>query len=624
MLNWTNDGGDGVDDYAVFVFSTGEVLVYQGDDPGNAAAWSLIGRFQIGEPLGIRAHAKVGGPEIIGTTDGYVDLSIALRDGRYSEQSAYSSKIIRAAKDAARDYAMLWGWEMILYPAGQQFIVNVPIATDAAVQHVRETSSGGWCERRLFLRVGDGGGISVGAALGLHVARRGAGGRFWRGPALRRAGGGSASARAVLALERSRADGSSGIMERAELSDRLSARRPRIRSHRPVVVCERDPVRFQAAFAAGVAGAGLVFLADPAWGAAERAQFRALVARAPDRPAPARGWLCIPTGGSSGALRLARHDGETLAAAVGGFSRHFYCPVVSTCGILPLHHVSGLMGWLRVALTDGRFVSARWTEVESGALPAVPDGDGFVSVVPTQLQRLLARAGTRAWLRRFRAVFVGGGPAWPQLLDDAARAKVPLSLSYGMTETAAMVAALRPEEFAAGDRSCGRPLPHVRVRTRHDGTVTVAGASLFRGYYPAWVSRRAPWVTQDVGFFDPSGALHIEGRRDSLIISGGEKVDPFQVESALRATGEFADVAVLGVPDPEWGASVVACYPMKDASPDWDRVQRRLRRELAAYRRPKRYVGVVDWPRNAQGKLNRATLLRLAQERIARGGFIAG
>ena len=158
----------------------------------------------------------------------------------------------------------------------------------------------------------------------------------------------------------------------------------------------------------------------------------------------------------------------------------------------------------------------------------------------------------------------------------------------------------------------------------HDGTVTVAGTSLFRGYYPAWVSRRAPWVTQDVGFFDPCGALHIEGRRDSLIISGGEKVDPLQVESALRATGEFDDVAVLGMPDPEWGAAVVACYPMREASPDWDKVQRRLRRELAAYRRPKRYVGVVDWPRNAQGKLNRATLFRLAQERITRGGFISG
>ena len=146
MLNWTNDGGDGVDDYAVFVFSTGEVLVYQGDDPGNAAAWALIGRFQIGEPLGPRAHAKVGGTEIILTRDGYVDLSVALRDGRYSEQSAYSSKIIRATKEAARDYAQFFGWEAVLYPSGQLFIVNVPTSNLSAIQHVRETSSGSWCE----------------------------------------------------------------------------------------------------------------------------------------------------------------------------------------------------------------------------------------------------------------------------------------------------------------------------------------------------------------------------------------------------------------------------------------------------------------------------------------------
>jgi O-succinylbenzoic acid--CoA ligase len=87
----------------------------------------------------------------------------------------------------------------------------------------------------------------------------------------------------------------------------------------------------------------------------------------------------------------------------------------------------------------------------------------------------------------------------------------------------------------------------------------------------------------------------------------------------LRATGEFADIAVLGVPDSEWGAAVVACYPMGEVSPDWGKVRRRLRRELAAYRRPKRYVGVANWPRNAQGKLNRAILLRLAQEQSALG-----
>lgn len=146
MVNWTLDSGSGVDDLAVFIFSTGEVLVYQGDNPGDANAWSLIGRFQIGSPLGPRAHDKVGGTEIILTRDGYVDLSAALQDGRYSEKTAYSAKIIRAAKAAASEFGSFSGWQALLYPAGNLFIVNVPIGTAASRQHVRETSSGGWCE----------------------------------------------------------------------------------------------------------------------------------------------------------------------------------------------------------------------------------------------------------------------------------------------------------------------------------------------------------------------------------------------------------------------------------------------------------------------------------------------
>jgi hypothetical protein len=146
MVTWTLDSGSGIDDLAVFIFSTGETLVYQGNDPGDANAWSLIGRFQIGEPLGPRAHAKVGGTEIIITRDGYIDLSVALKDGRYSEKSAYSAKIIKASKEVASQYGSFDGWEAILYPAGQQFLVNIPTSETTAYQHVRDTSSGGWCE----------------------------------------------------------------------------------------------------------------------------------------------------------------------------------------------------------------------------------------------------------------------------------------------------------------------------------------------------------------------------------------------------------------------------------------------------------------------------------------------
>lgn len=144
MISWTLDSGEGIDDLAVFVFSTGEVLIYQGDDPASATAWSLAGRFRIGEPLGRRAHERVGGDEILLTKDGYLNLSAALQNGRYSEASAYSLKIIRAAKQSAALYGANFGWDAILYSKGNLFIVNVPLGSGVAEQHVRNTNTGAW------------------------------------------------------------------------------------------------------------------------------------------------------------------------------------------------------------------------------------------------------------------------------------------------------------------------------------------------------------------------------------------------------------------------------------------------------------------------------------------------
>lgn len=376
----------------------------------------------------------------------------------------------------------------------------------------------------------------------------------------------------------------------------------------PIVIEERETVRFQQAFAEGAAGSGPVFLVDPNWDLAERVALASWVASVESGvvASPLDGWLMIPSGGTSGRLKFARHDGKTIAAAVRGFCAHFQLERVNAVGVLPLHHVGGLMAWLRTVISGGAFLAWDWKRLENGEFPrlAPPRDDWVISLVPTQLQRLCTSAAAREWLKQFKIIFVGGAPTWPELANAAEQAGLRVSLGYGMTETAAMVAALQPDEFLAGARSCGAPMPHVRVTLDTSGAVQVEGESVFRGYFPDWCADRL-FLPDDVGEFDSRGHLHVLGRRDAAIMTGGKKVFPNEIEAALRATGEFADVAVLGIPDQEWGEAVVACYPASGRTPVWNAAIA----GLAGYKRPKRFVAVENWPRNAQGKLNRAALL---------------
>ncbi len=410
-------------------------------------------------------------------------------------------------------------------------------------------------------------------------------------------------------------------MERAELARVLGAASVATAESAtvPIIVEERDPARFREKFAAAVASGADVFLADPAWGEAERVQLAGLLQQKSERPTEeeSQGWLMIPTGGTGGGrIKFARHDGDTIAAAVRGFVVHFGIQRVNALGVLPLHHVSGLMAWMRTALTGGTFQPLEWKRLEAGERPMLPSGgQTVISLVPTQLQRLLAQPEAVAWLRGFSIIFLGGGPMWPELTEAAARARLPISLSYGMTETAAMITALRPAEFLVGERNSGSALAHAQVGLDADGVLRVAGDSVFRGYWPAWNNRRE-FVTEDLGRIDEGGRVQVLGRRDAVIITGGEKVRPTDVEAALRASGEFADVAVIGLPDTEWGEAVVACYPAGGREPDLAKACA----TLAGPARPKRFVAVAVWSRNAQGKLNRAALVAAAKEHMrARG-----
>lgn len=147
MAAWTQDGGMGPADQAVFVSTQGQIAVFQGTDPSDANNWSLVGVYTVGEPLGKRALVQYGADLVLLTTAGVLPLSQAAKyDRSQDENVALTAKIQNAFSSAIALYKSNFGWEALLYPAGQIAIYNVPV-TDlgTSYQFVQNVQTGAWC-----------------------------------------------------------------------------------------------------------------------------------------------------------------------------------------------------------------------------------------------------------------------------------------------------------------------------------------------------------------------------------------------------------------------------------------------------------------------------------------------
>jgi len=332
--------------------------------------------------------------------------------------------------------------------------------------------------------------------------------------------------------------------------------------------------------------------------------------------------IMIPTGGSSGKIRFAIHTWETLMASVRGFQQYFGKMAINSFCVLPLYHVSGLMQFLRSFTTGGNLVIRPFKSI-----PGEDNIDHrtkfFISLVPTQLQRLLEKHSS--WLSQFETVLLGGGPAWDSLLSTARDRKIPLALTYGMTETASGIVTLKPADFLAGNNSCGRVLPHAKVTitgpdgeimgVNQTGAIALEAESLTLGYYGQ--TRSAfDLAADDMGYFDPQGYLYLVGRQSQKIITGGENVFPAEVEAALLATQLVADVCAIGLPDRQWGEVVTVIYVPKSDDISLDRLQGAIANKLSKYKRPKHWIAADSLPRNGQGKVNRELVRQIAWAKI--------
>jgi O-succinylbenzoic acid--CoA ligase len=300
----------------------------------------------------------------------------------------------------------------------------------------------------------------------------------------------------------------------------------------------------------------------------------------------------------------ARASNERLGAAPG--DRWLCC--------VPLHHVAGI-GILARSLLAGTdpVVHEGFDPHAVGRAPSAT----LVSLVPTMLVRLLD-AGVD--LARFRCILLGGAAASPALLRRAAVARAPLVVTYGSTET------------CGGVVYDGVPLEGVGVEVDGEaGLISISGPTVMAGYkgrpdLTAAVLAGGWFTTSDLGRLDGRGRLEVLGRADGLIVTGGHKVPPEEVEAVLSEHPFVAEVAVAGVPDAEWGecvtAFVVPAASAPPGAPSLEELRGLAKQRLAAYKAPRARVLVDVLPRTASGKpMRRALVLQGApvQERHGRG-----
>jgi hypothetical protein len=145
MATWTLDGGNGPDDYAVFISSRGQVAVYSGTDP--AADFALVGVYEIPPPIGHRCFTRVAGDVAVVTIGGVVPLSKALSRDKAAEAGiALTLRINNAMNNYAQSYMSNFGWELTTFPLGTATILNIPVAENVtAIQAVMNTLTGAWC-----------------------------------------------------------------------------------------------------------------------------------------------------------------------------------------------------------------------------------------------------------------------------------------------------------------------------------------------------------------------------------------------------------------------------------------------------------------------------------------------
>lgn len=354
--------------------------------------------------------------------------------------------------------------------------------------------------------------------------------------------------------------------------------------------------------------------------------------------------IWIKTGGSSGEIKFSRHRLDSLLTAVWGwllFLDHEHCipdcifetshdstkhlrwdrkileashsdQQLNSWITLPLFHVSGLMACFRSMATRGKIFFKSLQEM--GSLPANYISEKFwLSLVPAQIHKLIESPKDCNLLSKLRGILVGGSALSLEMADKCRIHQLPLYLCYGMTETAAMVCALPKKYFLRGTHSVGFPLAHVELELgKH---LCVKTDSLSLGLVDSIIKFQGLIQTTDLYTYEESKGLIITGRANDMINTGGEKVNPMEIEVVLKRIFQ-SGVVVVGIEDEHWGEQIAALIEGDSRDileNELDGLKEKFSRDCAGWKFPKKIVFCNKLKINEIGKMDRLELKRIVK-----------
>ncbi|MDN6698105.1 MAG: o-succinylbenzoate--CoA ligase, partial [Staphylococcus equorum] len=282
--------------------------------------------------------------------------------------------------------------------------------------------------------------------------------------------------------------------------------------------------------------------------------------------------------------------------------------------VLPIYHISGLSVVLR-ALIEGftvriasKFNSAAMLNIIKEELPT------HVSLVPQTLKWLMDEGFNQPY--HVQKILLGGAKLSSALIDQALQSTLPIYNSFGMTETCSQFLTASPEMLAHRYDTVGKPSENVDVKikapnTQGHGELLIKGDNVMQGYlYPENKQdtfEAGYFNTGDIAEIDDEGYVMVYDRRKDLIISGGENIYPYQIESVAKNYFGIEDAMCVGIEDDTWG-EVPYLYYVANITISEAQLLEHFKQNLAKYKIPKQFVRVESLPYTSTGKLQRNRL----------------